>query len=251
MTLFLIGLGLQYVDDLSIRAINALKACDVVFLEGYTSVMSDSVELFEKIIGKPVRVLDRKGVEESFDVLSAKDKNVALCVIGDVFSATTHFTLFMEAKKHGVDVEVIHNVSVLNAVSITGLSLYKFGKTISVCYQDEDYAPKDFYKDMVVNKENNMHTLCLLDIKVDQKRFMTVSEGLDILLGLEKEFGKGLLDDTSIVIGVARLGSKDFIVKSGTVDEVKKFNFGAPVHSLIIPSTLNHIEEEAIEMWKR
>ena len=53
------------------------------------------------------------------------------------------------------------------------------------------------------------------------------------------------LDDT-LVIGVARVGQPDYEIKSGTMKEILSHDFGAPLHCLIIPGKLHHIEEEAL-----
>ena len=52
------------------------------------------------------------------------------------------------------------------------------------------------------------------------------------------------------VIGCARLGSDDFMVKYGTLEELKRFDFGKPPHCLIIPGKLHFAEEEMLELWK-
>jgi len=51
----------------------------------------------------------------------AKTEEVAFCVVGDPFSATTHSDLFLRCRKEGVNVEVIPNASIITAMGITGL----------------------------------------------------------------------------------------------------------------------------------
>ena len=68
----------------------------------------------------------------------AKTKKLALLVIGDPLSATTHFEIISECKKRDITYEIIHSVSVLTAVAETGLSLYKFGKTVSIPFDNEN-----------------------------------------------------------------------------------------------------------------
>ena len=50
--LYLIGLGLWDESDISLRAIDALKKCDEVYLETYTNKWLGSVRHLEEIIGK-------------------------------------------------------------------------------------------------------------------------------------------------------------------------------------------------------
>lgn len=54
----------------------------------------------------------------------AKTEEVAFCVVGDPFSATTHADLFLRCKSEGVKVEVVPNASIITGMGITGLQLY-------------------------------------------------------------------------------------------------------------------------------
>ncbi len=58
------------------------------------------------------------------DVSAGADKvDVAFLVVGDPFGATTHTDLQLRARERGIQVEVIHNASVMNAVGICGLQV--------------------------------------------------------------------------------------------------------------------------------
>jgi diphthine synthase len=67
----------------------------------------------------------------------AKKNNVAVLIVGDVFSATTHHTFLGEAAKAGVKVEVVYNASILTAVGVVGLQLYKYGKVTSIPFDNK------------------------------------------------------------------------------------------------------------------
>lgn len=56
----------------------------------------------------------------------AKEKDIALLVVGDPFGATTHADLVIRAKNAGVKVDVVHNTSILNAVGCCGLQVTNF-----------------------------------------------------------------------------------------------------------------------------
>lgn len=73
---------------------------------------------------------DRDLVEQgSDDILKNADvEDVALLVVGDPFSATTHTDLFLRAKTSGIPCQVIHNASILNAVGCCGLQVIKHCK---------------------------------------------------------------------------------------------------------------------------
>lgn len=65
-------------------------------------------------------------------------------------------------------VKVIHNSSILTAVGCCGLQLYSYGETISIPYWTDTWRPDSFYERIVSNRDRNLHTLCLLDIKVKE-----------------------------------------------------------------------------------
>lgn len=250
MTLYLIGIGLGYAKDITLRGLEIVKKCDSVILEGYTSIFQDSIGSLERLCGKRVKIADRGFIEERFNVEDARDKDIAILIIGDVFSATTHFALLSEAKKKNIAVNVINNASIINAVGIVGLSLYKYGKVVSIPFPEKSFFPKDFYNTIEENKRDRMHTLCLLDIKAEKNIFMKINEAIEILLNLEKEFKRGAITSDTLCIGVARLGREDYKIKAGKASQLLKEDFGRPPHSLIIPASLDHVEEESLNLWK-
>lgn len=76
--------------------------------------------------------------------------------------ATTHSDLVGRAKRLSVQVKVIHNASIMNAVGVCGLQLYRFGETVSIPFFTETWRPNSFYEKIHRNKELGLHTLCLL-----------------------------------------------------------------------------------------
>ena len=189
MTLYLVGLGLYDEKDITLRGLETVKKCQTVFLETYTSKLNCSKEVLEKLYGKKIIEADRNMVEkDSAKILEpAKTSNVALLVIGDALSATTHASLLIEAKKMGVRVKTISNASVLTAVGITGLELYKYGPVTSLPYPEPGFESKTPYQVLVKNKKEGWHTLILLDIKAEQKQYMTVNEAIDLLLKIKQQ----------------------------------------------------------------
>lgn len=235
MTLYLISLGLNDEKDISLKGLDAIKKCEEVYLENYTSFLQVSKSKLEKLYNKHILSADRNFVESKFPLKKAKKKNIALLIIGDVFSATTHHVLFQEAKKLKIQVEIIHNASVLTAVGVTGLSLYKFGQTISIPtnYKDTD-SP---YQNFLINKKNNFHTLFLLDLD------LTIQDAINYL------FSHGLDKDTQC-IACEKLGNKQQKIKTATAKYLLKKSFSQP-SCLIIPGKLHFMEEEAIKQWEK
>jgi len=250
--LYIIGIGLSNEKDITVKGLEAVKNCEKIYVENYTSLLQCSLQDLEKFYGKEIIPAPRDLAEQGADqiIKEAEEKNVAFLVIGDPFSATTHVDLFKQAKLLGVKVDVIHNVSVMTAVGITGLQLYQFGKTTSIPFLEDHPNLETPYNVISENKKNGLHTLCLLDIKTDQNKFMTVQQALEVLEDIEIRKKEGLVNDDLLVIGCARLGSNDFIVKAGKISEIKEIDFGKQPHCLIIPGKMHFIEEEMIEFWK-
>ncbi len=90
----------------------------------------------------------------------------AWLAVGEAYcsSATTHMDIFLRAKQRGVDVKVVHNASIMNAVGACGLQLYNFGQTISMVFFTDTWRPDSFYDKIAANKKIGLHTLCLLGV---------------------------------------------------------------------------------------
>jgi diphthine synthase len=99
-----IGLGLHDERDTSLKALEEMRTCEMLYAEFYTSVhrCSETGGL-EKLIGKKVEVLRREDVEEK-DVLIEKSRThkVGFLVPGDPMTATTHVELRVRAEKEGI-----------------------------------------------------------------------------------------------------------------------------------------------------
>ncbi|AES74041.1 tetrapyrrole (corrin/porphyrin) methylase [Medicago truncatula] len=148
-------------------------------MEAYTSLPSFGLSSYglsnlEKLYGKPITLADREMVEEKADdILSqAQLSHADFLVVGDPFemgATTTHTDLVVRAKKMGIEVKVVHNASVMNAIGICSyivmvcsyivmgelfqyLSLRRRGDLIASIYEK---IQQSLYL--------GLHTLCLLD----------------------------------------------------------------------------------------
>ena len=74
---YLIGLGLER-DDISGKAIKAMKECDTLYFENYTSIGIDVKEL-EEIIKKSIIPVDRQFVEGKSDFILDEEIGRASC----------------------------------------------------------------------------------------------------------------------------------------------------------------------------
>ncbi|CAG9807849.1 unnamed protein product [Chironomus riparius] len=270
--LYVIGLGLGDARDITVKGLEIIKRCELVYLESYTSILTCGKEEMEKLYGKEITVADRDFVEQEADIMlnNAETKEVAFLVVGDPFSATTHTDLILRAKERGIKFQIIHNASIMNAVGSCGLQLYHYGETISIPFWTDSWKPDSFYEKIYANRQHGLHTLCLLDIKVKEPtlesmtkkkkeymppKFMSVSEAADQLLQIvEKKKSEGIqeiaFDENSIFVGLARIGHESQKIIACSLAEMKNFDLGPPLHSLVLPANnLHELEKDYLQQF--
>jgi len=250
MTLYMIGLGLNDEKDITVKGLEAVKKCDSIYLESYTSLLQCTVKDLEKFYGKKIIIADRELVEKKAEetiLKDAKEKDTAFLVVGDVFGATTHTDIKLRALDAGIKVKVINNTSILNAIGITGLELYKFGKVTSIPFNNKDVETP--YEVLEMNKKNGMHTLFLLDLNPKGKKFLTIKDAINYLFKVEKKKNKKLFVDETNCVGCSRLGSEKPTIKFGYAKEILNQDFGKAPYCLIIPGDLHFMEEDALEKF--
>ena len=87
--------------------------------------------------------------------------------------------------------------------------------------------------------------MVLLDIQAHKDRYMTVNQGLEYLMNIHDSLEReGLVDENTLAMGIARVGSKDVCVKAGKISELIDYDFGGPLHCIVIPSKLHIVEAE-------
>jgi diphthine synthase len=168
-----------------------------------------------------------------------------LIIVGDPLSATTHIEFLKECKEKNIKWKVIHASSIYSSLCETGLFVYKFGKSASIPYPEINYSPTSFFDIIENNWNNNAHTIVFLDIKKDLERYMSVNEGLRILLKISKD-RCAFFNEDSEVIGVSRLGYNDQIIKFGKAGDLVDYDFAGRPQILIIPK-LGDIEREYVD----
>lgn len=270
--LYIIGLGLGDEKDITLRGLEAVRKCEKVYIEAYTSLLSfglstDGIFTLEKLYGTPVTVADREMVEEKADAIlsEARLSDVAFLVVGDPFGATTHSDLVVRARKLGIQVQVVYNASVMNAVGICGLQLYRYGETVSIPFFTETWRPDSFYEKIQRNRSLGLHTLCLLDIRVKEPsfeslcrgkkqyeppRFMTINTAIEQLLEVEQTRGESAFNEDTNCVGFARLGSEDQMIVAGTMAQLQMVDFGPPLHCLVVVGKTHPVEEEMLDFYR-
>ncbi len=239
--LYLIGLGIWDEKDISLKGVEACKKAKETYAELYTARWGGSLKSLEKIIGRKIRILQRKDLEEKSSSLieKAKSNDIAVLFPGDPLSATTHLSLISEAKEAKIPVKVIHSSSIFTAVAECGLSLYNFGKTVSIPAPQKNFQPSSFAHPILENKKAGLHTLCLLDID------MPAAQGIEILLGLEKSLRKKIISGQKI-IAVSGLGSDRQKILYRSAGELLSPGLGPPA-ALVILGTLHFAEKEFLD----
>jgi diphthine synthase len=247
--LVFVGLGLHSEKGISLQGIEEAKTADHIFIELYTNLLPDfSAKRFEAIIGKKVHILSRHELEEENGarILNATEKGKTVFLVpGDPLIATTHVTLRIEAEKHGIKTRIVHGASIISAIiGLSCLHNYKFGKTVTIPFPE---TPSETpYNVIAQNKKLGLHTLCLLDLKIEENRFLTINEALTTLSEIEQKRKERIITPNTIAIGVARAGSNTPTIKADHIKALLKHDFGDLPQTLIFPGELHFMEAEAL-----
>jgi diphthine synthase len=247
--LVFVGLGLNDDKGITVKGLEEAKTADAVFMETYTSRMPDfNMQRFEAAISRKVQLIERRDLEEDNGkhlIEAAKVGKAVFLVPGDPFIATTHVTLRIDAQKTGIKTRVVHGISIMSAiVSLSGLHNYKFGKTVTVPFRDN--FSETPYNVIAQNKERGLHTLCLLDLRAAENRYLTINEGLNMLLEVEAKKHQGAVTTQNPALGIARAGGDYPVLKADFIENLLNFDFGEPPFSLIIPGDMHFMETEAL-----
>jgi len=259
LPLYIVGAGIS-AEYLTLRALKALARADKIYIDSYTSIAPGvDEELLTRLAPEAVIVraarfhledMSRRIIEE------ARQSHVAILVPGDPFLATTHSAIAVEARQRGVEVVIVPGVSGLQAViDYTGLQVYRFGKVVTLVYPEDGVKPYTVLDVVRDNRERGLHTLILLDLRLDENKAMTIPEAVHILLELEEEMlRKGMLHtmhiNKGLLVGVARAGLPDAKCAAGPPDFVAGTEYPPPPHSLVVAAPRLHpLEEEALHVF--
>jgi len=255
-----VGLGLYDERSVTVEGRDAVRSADRVFAEFYTSrLLGATVEDLESYHGVDIEVRDRAGVERDPEPVlrAAEDGDAVFLTAGDTMISTTHVDLRLRAEDRGVDTRVVHAPTAESAASgLTGLQNYRFGKATTLPF---DYAhgadglPASVTEAIDENRERGLHTLVYLDIKVDEpighrdssspgdkrdrEEYMTADHAAGLLA---TEYGDAL------GVVVARAGSPEPLVAADRLSALADRTFGDPLHLLVVPGELHHIEADAL-----
>ncbi len=235
--LYLIGLGLNE-KSISKQGLEAVKKCKQVYLENYTIEFPYEIKLLENFLGKKIIQADREFVESLQIVDEASKKDVALLIYGSPLFATTHISLIQEAKACRTKYEIIYNASIFDAISQTGLQLYKFGKISSmpVWQKEKNFTPDSFIEIVKENLSINAHSLILVDIGLDFEKAVEQFE-----LSAEKQKLK-----LGNILVCSRLGTENPKIVYAPLEILRKVRIKNPF-CFIVSAKLHFLEKEMLE----
>jgi diphthine synthase len=236
-----VGLGLYDERSITVEGREALRDADRVFAEFYTSKLAGTtVEDLESYHDTTIEVRDRAGVEqEPGEILdSAETGSTVFLVAGDPMVSTTHTDLRLRAHERDIETRIVHGTTAqAAAASLTGLQNYRFGKatTVPFAYRNRS-VPESVVATIEDNRERGLHTLCYLDIKAAEDSYMTADVAAERLAPK--------IDTLGLV--VARAGSSQPLVVADRLSALTGREFGDPLHLVVIPGDLHHLEREAL-----
>ncbi len=249
-----VGLGLYDERSVTVAGRDAIRDADRVFAETYTSrLVGADLQAVEKYHGVEIDRRTRRGVERDPEPIlaAATEGDAVFLTAGDTMISTTHVDLRLRAETRGIDTRVVHGTTAQTAASsLTGLQNYRFGPatTLPFAYAHAgDGVPDSVLETIRDNRDRGLHTLVYLDIKVgedtagadrrDGDEYMTAARAAERL-------APELPD--ALGVGVARAGAPDPFVRADRLAALADVGFGAPLHTLVVPGDLHHVEADAL-----
>lgn len=248
-----VGLGLYDERSVTVAGQDAIQNADSVFAETYTSrLINATVEDVAAHHGITIDRRDREGIEQNPEpILSAAESGDAVVLTaGDTMISTTHVALRVSAEQRGIATRVVNGVSAgTAAVGLSGLQNYRFGKAVTMPFpwaHGGGTVPASVVETLEANRKRGLHTLVYLDIKIgrgpdgpdpNHEEYMTA----DTAAGLLWE----AWEDT-LAVAVCRAGATEPVVTADRLSVLAHQDFGDPLHLLIVPSDLHHVEAEAL-----
>ena len=247
--LWFIGLGISGVSELSDSTISIIKNADTVYLESFTSPISETEkDNLSFLCNGEFKIAKRWFVEDGNEILNnAKIKEVVLISYGDPYIATTHLELKTRAIRDEIETKTIHSSSIVSSlIGEVGLHYYKVGKVLTIMNDPKSMITP--YNTIFHNLLSKSHSLILLEYNEDKSFFLSPHDAISLLLDVENtQNGKIISSDTFVIIA-SRIGKSDQKILSGKISSLIKKEFGEPPHSIIIPGSLHFTESDAVKI---
>ena len=247
--LWFVGLGISGISELSDNTISVIKNADIVYLESFTSPISEiEKEQLANMCDGEFKIAKRWLVEDGNEILeNAKKREVVLISYGDPYIATTHLELKTRAIIDKIETKTIHSSSIVSSlIGEIGLQYYKVGKILTIMNDPKSMITP--YNTISNNLLSKMHSVILLEYNEDKSFFLDPQDALSLLLDAEKiQNGKIISLDTFAIIA-SRIGKSDQNITSGKISNLIKKEFGNPPHTVIIPGSLHFTESNAVKI---
>jgi len=244
-----IGLGITGADSLSVTAQKAISDSDVVYLEQFTSPISENdVQKIRSLVKGQFKMGPRWLVEDGKEILdAAKMGDVSLLSYGDPYIATTHIELRVRAMQEGISTGTIHASSALTSlIGECGLHYYKVGKTVTVM---SGIPSTTAYYTAFENLKLGNHTVILLEYNQSKDFFLDPKTALESLLASEREQVRKVISGSTYVVVASRVGFDDQKITAGTISSLLSKDFGKPPHAMVIPGSMHFTESDALKMF--
>ena len=250
--LWFVGTGINGYRGLSIAALDVLRKCDIVYIERFTSALSEvDLQGLNSLLEIQTKPVQRWFVEDGRDLLeAARTKDVALVTYGDPLIATTHSELRSRAVKDSIKTAVLHSASgIASIIGESGLHVYKFGRMVTM--MSELHSAVTVYDTIFQNLLAGSHTLILTEYKHNDDEskepfFLDPSSVFRMLIDAEHVHKHEIFSNDTFAVVASRVGVQDQKIISGKVKSLLKVEFGIGPHSVIIPGALHFTETQAL-----
>jgi diphthine synthase len=254
--LWIIGLGINGYKGISIDALEILKKCDRVYIERFTSYLTDkdleglNALIKEKTCNYSALIpVQRWFVEDGREIIEhSQYKDVALLTYGDPLIATTFTELQLRTIKRSIQVKIIHAASgITSLIGESGLHMYKFGRTVTIMSGFQSYI--SVYTTILDNLLAGNHTLILTEYaNNDSKLFFLDPRYLfEKMLEAEEDIKYGVFSYETFAIVASRIGTEQQQIKSGKVKSLIDKDYGIGPHSIIVTASLHFTELDAVK----
>jgi diphthine synthase len=249
--LWFVGTGINGYRGLSIAALDVLRKCDIVYIERFTSALSEvDLQGLNSLLEIHTKPVQRWFVEDGRDLLeAARTKDVALVTYGDPLIATTHSELRSRAAKDSIKTAILHSASgIASIIGESGLHVYKFGRMVTM--MSELQSAVTVYNTIFQNLLAGSHTLILTEYNHNDESkepfFLDPSSVFKMLLDAERVHKHEIFSDDTFAVVASRVGMQDQKITSGKVKSLLKVEFGIGPHSVIITGALHFTETQAL-----
>jgi diphthine synthase len=249
--LWFVGTGINGYRGLSIAALEVLRKCDIVYIERFTSALSEvDIQGLNSLLQMHTKPVQRWFVEDGRDLLEeARSKDVALVTYGDPLIATTHSELYSRAAKNSIKTGILHSASgITSIIGESGLHVYKFGRMTTM--MSELHSAVTVYNTIFQNLLAGSHTLILTEYSHNDENkepfFLDPSSVFKMLLDAEQAHKHEIFSGDTFSVVASRVGMQDQKIISGKVKSLMKMEFGIGPHSVIVTGALHFTETEAL-----